>query len=111
MKRIILILTTLLVCVCAYSQTSSGSWNSRTATYSNSAHKITWKLIEEWTWVGRPIFTEGTLLKVRNDDTHILVSLGVNKEDAVWITGPDGWITMSSVSVRTEMFRKSSAGV
>ena len=67
----------------AFSQTSSGTWNSRTATYTNTTHNLTWKLIDDWTWSGRPILAEGTLLKVRNDDTHILCSLSVNKEDAV----------------------------
>lgn len=67
----------------AFSQTSSGSWNSRTATYTNTTHGITWKLIDDWSWTGRPILAEGTLLKVRNDDTHILVSLSVYKEDGV----------------------------
>lgn len=83
MKKFIITFTALLLSLMAYAQTSSGTWNSRTATYSNSTYKITWKLIDDWTWVGRPILTESTLLKVRNDDTHILVSLGVNKEDAV----------------------------
>lgn len=76
-------LATLLMTVGAFSQTSSGSWNSRTATYTNTTHGITWKLIDDWSWTGRPILAEGTLLKVRNDDTHILVSLSVYKEDGV----------------------------
>lgn len=64
----------------SFSQISSGLWNSNTATYTNSAHKITWQLIEDLDWIGRPILSESTLLKVRNDDTHILVKLGANKE-------------------------------
>jgi len=76
-------LVALLMTVGAFSQTSSGSWNSRTATYTNTTHGITWQLIDDWTWSGRPILADGTLLKVRNDDTHILVSLSFYKEDGV----------------------------
>lgn len=64
----------------AFSQTSSGLWNSSTAKYTNSDHKITWQLIEGLGWIGRPILSGSTLLKVRNDDTRILVKLGANKE-------------------------------
>lgn len=83
MKRFLLTIMALLVALSAFSQTSSGTWNSRTATYTNTTHNLTWKLIDDWTWNGRPILAEGTLFKVRNDDTHILCSLSVNKEDAV----------------------------
>ncbi len=81
MKKCLSILAICLFASLAYAQTSSGSWNSRTATYTNTAHGITWKLIDEWTWVGRPILTESTLLKVRNDDTNILIKLGATKGD------------------------------
>ena len=81
MKKTISILLLAFTPIFAFSQTSSGIWNSRTATYTNATHHITWQLIDDLTWVGRPILTDGTLLKVRNDDTHILVSLAVHKED------------------------------
>ena len=81
MKKTIILITLALLSFSTFSQTSSGTWNSRTATYTNTSHKITWQLIEDLTWVSRPILTEGTLLKVRNDDTHILVSLAVHKEE------------------------------
>jgi hypothetical protein len=76
------IITSLLATISlfAFSQTSSGLWNSNTAKYTNSAHKITWQLIEDLKWIGRPILSGSTLLKVRNDDTHILVKLGATKE-------------------------------
>lgn len=64
----------------AFSQTSSGNWNSSSAIYSNTSHKITWQLIEDLEWIGRPIISESTLFKVRNDDTQILVKLGANKD-------------------------------
>ena len=83
MRKYLLTLLTALISVTAFSQTSSGSWNSRTATYTNSTHKIRWQLLDDLTWTGRPILTEGTLLKVRNDDTHILVTLAVHTEDSV----------------------------
>ena len=63
-----------------YSQVTSEQWNSSTATYSNKAHKITWQLIEDLNWIGRPITSGSTLLKLRNDDTRILIKLGANKE-------------------------------
>ena len=80
MKRLFLATLLATVSLFAFSQTSSGLWNSSKATYTNSVHKITWKLIEDLEWIGRPILSESTLLKVRNDDTHILVKLGANKE-------------------------------
>lgn len=88
MKRFITIALAILTSAFLYAQTSSGTWNSRTATYTNTTHKITWKLDDELTWVGRPILAESTLLKVRNDDTHILIKLGATKGDA---TDTDAW--------------------
>ena len=88
MKKIILALLLVFASTITFSQTSSGGWNSKTATYSNSAHKITWQLIEDADWVGRPILDESTLFKVRNDDTQILVRLGATKtkhsDEDVW---------------------------
>ena len=81
MKKTILTLLLAIIPIFAFSQTSSGTWNSRTATYTNATHNITWQLFDDLVWSGRPILTDGTLLKVRNDDTHILVSLAVHKED------------------------------
>lgn len=80
MKKVFLATLLAMVSLYAFSQTSSGLWNSSTSTYTNSAHKITWQLIEDLDWIGRPILSGSTLLKVRNDDTHILVKLGANKE-------------------------------
>ena len=88
MKKVILATLLAMVSLYVFSQTNSGLWNSSTATYTNSAHKITWQLIEDLDWIGRPILSGSTLLKVRNDDTHILVKLGANKE--VGLKG-DAW--------------------
>ena len=88
MKKAIIILCGLFVTALSFGQTSSGTWNSTTATYANTKHGITWELISELDWVGRPILTESTLLKVRNDDTRILVKLLANpysgKEGDAW---------------------------
>ena len=81
MKKTFLTILLTFVPFLMYSQTSSGEWNSETATYTNSIHKITWKLIEDLDWVKRPILDESTLLKVRNYDTQLLVSLGADKYD------------------------------
>ena len=62
-----------------FSQNGSSNWNRSTATYTNPIHKITWKLIDELDWVNRPILEKGTLLKVRNEETSILVKLHANK--------------------------------
>ena len=80
MKKVITSALLALVSLFVFSQTSSGLWNSRTATYTNSTHKISWQLIEDLEWIGRPILSGSTLLKVRNDDTQILIKLGANKE-------------------------------
>ena len=80
MKKSLITAVLATVSVFVFSQTSSGVWNSSTAKYTNSAHKITWQLIDDLNWIGRPILSESTLLKVRNDDTHILIKLGANKE-------------------------------
>ncbi len=79
MKKIIVTLLAIFCVTIAYSQTSSGTWNNKTATYTNASYGITWTLIEGLDWIGRPILTESTLLKVRNDDTHIMVSLGAQQ--------------------------------
>lgn len=80
MKKVFILILLATFSLFAFSQTSSGLWDSSKATYTNSVHKITWQLIEDFDWIERPILSESTLLKVRNDDTHILVKLGANKE-------------------------------
>lgn len=92
MKRFVLLTLVMMMSLSSFAQVSSGSWNSSTATYTNSKHGISWQLIEEWSWVGRPILAESTLLKVRNDDTHILVSLGAEMFDG---QDEDAWSMMS----------------
>jgi|LSQX01.3.fsa_nt_gb hypothetical protein len=82
MKRTIMTFLVTLLSVIALSQTSSGTWNNATATYTNVKHGITWTLIEGLDWIGRPILTESTLLKVRNDDNHIMVTLGVQRTNS-----------------------------
>ena len=77
MKKTVFTVLMALLSLSAFSQSSSGTWDVFTSTYTNNAHNITWKLLDNLTWVRRPILTEGTLLKVRNDDLHILVSLAV----------------------------------
>ena len=88
MKKMFLSILFAAISYAAFSQTSSGVWNSETATYTNTTHKITWQLIEDAEWVSRPILEESTLLKVRNDETQILVKLGARKtkpgDEDVW---------------------------
>lgn len=81
MKKTLLSIVFVAISLAAFSQTSSGVWNSKTSTYTNVTHKITWQLIEDAEWVSRPILGEGTLLKVRNDETQILVQLGATKTE------------------------------
>lgn len=81
MKKTLLSIVFVAISLAAFSQTSSGVWNSKTSTYTNVTHKITWQLIEDAEWVSRPILGEGTLLKVRNDETQILVKLGATKTE------------------------------
>ena len=88
MKKIIVSALVLLMSVTAFSQAKSGTWNKATATYSNAKYGVTWKLLEGLEWVGRPILTDDTLLKVRNDDSQILVTLSAslvdNKGEDIW---------------------------
>jgi hypothetical protein len=60
-------------------------------------HGITWTLIEGLDWIGRPILTESTLLKVRDDDTHILVTLGAKRTNGDEI---DIWDYLSMYSTK-----------
>lgn len=82
MKKIILVTLLAAISLSSFSQTNSGLWNSSTATYTNSTHKITWQLLEDFDWIGRPILSGSTLLKVRNDDLHVMVTLGATKENS-----------------------------
>ena len=82
MKKIILSLLLVLSGFSLTAQTSSGTWNSRTATYTNDTFGVKWTLIDDVSWVGRPILTGSTLFKVRNDDTQIMVSIGVREADS-----------------------------
>lgn len=49
-----------LISIFSYAQTSSGTWDSSTATYINNTHGISWKLIDDVEWSGRPIVCDGT---------------------------------------------------
>ena len=92
MRNIFLVILLLLYSLPSICQTSSGTWDDKTATYTNRAHKLSWTLIEDLKWDGRPILANSTLLKVRNEDTYILVKLGATYND-----GPeqDAWAAMS----------------
>ena len=94
MEKTFLAVLLLFVPFMSYSQTSSGVWNSTTATYTNSVHNITWKLIEDLSWIERPFLTDGILFKMRNDDTHILVKIGATKSQICGI---------HAVKTRTDM--------
>lgn len=88
MRKIVLVFILTFVIGEAFSQTSSGVWNSRTATYSNAEHKITWQLMDNTEWTERPILEESTLFKVRSDEIQVLVTLGATKtvppDDDIW---------------------------
>lgn len=88
MKRILLSILMLLSVISLAAQTSSGYWDSKTATYTNDQYGVRWSIIKELSWVGRPILTGTTLFKVRNDDAQLMISLGVrqmeNLNDDVW---------------------------
>ncbi len=88
MKKIVLVFILTFILGEAFSQTSSGVWNSRTATYSNAEHKITWQLMDNTEWTERPILEESTLFKVRSDEIQVLVTLGATKtvppDDDIW---------------------------
>lgn len=88
MKKTFVFIVFVAFSLATFAQTSSGVWNSKTATYTNTTHKITWQLIEDAEWVGRPILDESTLLKVRNDETQILVKLGATATEP---TDVDAW--------------------
>ena len=98
MKKLLTIISAVLVTTISFAQTSSGTWNNATATYTNTNHGITWKLIDELNWVGRPILTGSTLFKVRNDDTHILIKLAASKYNGS--NGDDIWNFISSYDTK-----------
>lgn len=60
-------------------QSYANGWNSVTATYENPHFGISWQLINELKWVERPAKADDVLLKVLNEDTHIMVSLKVSE--------------------------------
>lgn len=78
MKRNIFALAVLLISFTnVIAQTNTGIWDNKNTTYKNKKFYVEWKLPNELTWIGRPILTEKTKFKVRNDDTNILVSLSI----------------------------------
>ena len=81
MKKTLLAALLAIIPLSAFAQTSSGKWDVFTSKYINMTHNITWQLPNNLTWAGRPILTEDTLLKVRNENTHILVSLAIHNGD------------------------------
>lgn len=107
MKKTLLSIVFVAISFTVFSQTSSGVWDSRTATYFNSEHKITWRLIDDLEWVERPILVESTLLKVRNYDTELLVSLGADKYNSSGMV--DSWDYLSEIEFQQkELFKQLS---
>ncbi len=107
MKKIFLCAILATISLLTFSQTYSGKWNRSMATYTNPFHKITWQLIEELDWIERPILSGSTLLKVRNDETQLLVKLGANKK--VGLNG-DIWDLISEQEPpQLEKMRKQQA--
>lgn len=106
MKKTFLAVLLSFIPVLIYSQTLSGVWDKKTARYINTAHNITWQLIEELDWVERPIVDESTLLKVRNYDTQILVSLGADRYEGDY---GDSWDYISEIeSQQKALFKQLS---
>lgn len=77
MKRVMTLLWFTLISTFIFAQSAKGIWDDKTATYTNSVHQITWKLFDDWDWESRPILGDGTVLKLRNNDTNILIKLGI----------------------------------
>jgi len=107
MKKTLLSIVFVAISFAAVSQTSLGVWNNKTATYSNAEHKITWQLVDNLEWVERPILTKSTLLKVRNYDTELLVSLGANEYNSSDFV--DSWDYLSEIEIQQkELFKQLS---
>ena len=87
-RKHILIIIAILYSLCSYAQTTYGTWNDRTATYSNSKYGITWTLISGFNWVQAPIHTSDTIFQVKEEDVGIMVTLTVdyvgNEEGDIW---------------------------
>lgn len=94
MKRIITLFLFLNLVTILFAQTK-GNWNSRTCVYTNVNHQITWKLIDEFSWIERPIIANSTLLKMRCDDLNTLVTVTATKSE-----DGDPW-TMASLAEET----------
>lgn len=75
MKKIVIVLLTIFFYILVQAQTSSGTWNSSTATYTNAKHNITWNLLNDLTWVERPILKKNILFNVLNQENQIAIKL------------------------------------
>lgn len=86
-------------------------WDENKSIYINEIHGIKWSLPRRLNWTGRPIVTESTIFKIRDDDNYILLSINVNnagKEnlDAWDVTGhyksPEYIRTMRKIALQSE---------
>ena len=91
-KSIVFYILFLVSSLPTIAQTSEGKWDAESATYTNAKHGISWTLVEGMDWEGRPILTNSTLLKVRNKDAQIVVTLGATKGDTSEV---DAWDYLS----------------
>ena len=75
MKKAIIIFLFMMFGLPGYTQVTAGVWDAKTATYTNKQHKISWTLMEGLNWIGRPITSKGTLLKVKSEELNTLITL------------------------------------
>lgn len=85
---------------------SKGTWNSTTATYRNDKYGVIWELPTELKWTNRPILTESTIFKVRNNDMLLTVSIRVVPYNGETV---DIWSEECHIRGMSEMSTKEEA--
>lgn len=88
MKRSILSLLATIISIIANGQAVSGTWDAKTATYINKSHHIVWHIMEDIDWVARPVLSNTTLFKAKDEESGIMVTLGCHRNNT---PGSDVW--------------------
>ena len=112
MRRLIASIIALLAIIPLFSQGTKGTWNPTTCTYTNSVHKISWKLPSEIGWKRVDATGPNICFKAIDPETGVMLILNI-KTDTQY--GTDIWPLFESMNSKDylDQLKKSSraAGV
>ena len=88
MKKVIISILLAILSLSAFSQTSLGTWDANTATYTNNIHKISWTLPKDYNWVNDKATNASISFKAVSEDIGCMLTINIHTDrkygDDIW---------------------------